>query len=135
MKLTRTKRGFPQYAFLDSYGEDCSIQQSSSAEVPCIWLGTSHPAITLFLQDHGKYQKLTEEELKERLGVFDVMQSTRMHLTQRQVAELLPILQRFVETGEIVHQEQPDSTSDPATVAARLAAEAQKAHEEKARHE
>jgi hypothetical protein len=31
----------------------------------------------------------------------DVLLSTRMHLTRDEVAELLPILKRFVETGEL----------------------------------
>lgn len=31
----------------------------------------------------------------------DALLSTRMHLTQAQVAELIPVLQHFVETGEL----------------------------------
>jgi hypothetical protein len=31
----------------------------------------------------------------------EVQFTNRMHLTQAQVAELIPILQKFVETGEI----------------------------------
>ncbi|EES51170.1 hypothetical protein NE172_01985 [Clostridium botulinum] len=31
----------------------------------------------------------------------DVLLSTRMHLTRGQVKELIPILQKFVDTGEI----------------------------------
>ena len=31
----------------------------------------------------------------------EVLLSTRMHLTRKQVKELLPLLQKFVETGEL----------------------------------
>jgi hypothetical protein len=68
-----TSRGFTIGEFKDRYGKPCSIQKSSLASEPCIWLG-----------------------VKEALG-----EPSRMHLTQQQVADLLPLLQHFVETGDL----------------------------------
>ena len=73
-------RGFLKGAWLDRYGEKCSIQKSSLAEEDCIWLGCDHETI--------------HHTTGERCGA-------RMHLTQQMVADLLPLLQHFVETGEL----------------------------------
>jgi hypothetical protein len=73
LPVKRTPRGFAYALFRDRNGKECSIQKSSLATEDCIWLG---------------------EELGDRRG-------ERMHLTRDQVADLLPLLQRFVETGEI----------------------------------
>lgn len=72
-------RGFMKGQFVDRYGEKCSIQKSSLASEDCIWLGCDH-------------EKQTDDGTP--IGA-------RMHLTQKMVADLIPILQRFVETGEI----------------------------------
>jgi hypothetical protein len=80
MEITYTGRGFGRAEFKDRYGEACSIQESSSAEEHCIWLGCEHETI--------------HEKTGERCGA-------RMHLTQELVAGLLPLLQHFVETGEL----------------------------------
>jgi hypothetical protein len=73
-------RGFQKGKFKDRYGADCSIQESSLATEACIWLGCDHETI------HGK--------TGERCGA-------RMHLTQAMVSELIPLLQHFVDTGEL----------------------------------
>ena len=72
-----TERHFAAYTFEDRYGSLCSLQKSSIATKDAIWLGIEIPFITR----------------KEA--------ATRMHLTREQVAELLPHLQHFVETGEL----------------------------------
>lgn len=68
LELKTTPRGFSYAEWIDSKGMACSVQESSSAESDCIWLG------------------LNDE---------------RMHLTQEQVAALLPLLCNFVVSGEL----------------------------------
>lgn len=94
MELKTTSRGFDIASFTDSYGEVCSLQKSSSAMEDKIWLGISEPKLTVFEDDNkGKY---IITDMPKNFSV-----SARMHLTRKQVAELLPYLQRFVETGEL----------------------------------
>jgi len=73
MNIRYTQRGFALAEFTDRYNAACSIQNSSLASEPCIWLGVHEVA----------------------------GEPARMHLTQEMVAALLPLLQRFVETGSI----------------------------------
>lgn len=75
--LEPNSRGFTRYTFEDRYGSECSLQKSSLATEDAIWLGVDKSF-----------------DSKERV-------SNRMHLTREQVAELLPQLQHFVETGEL----------------------------------
>lgn len=84
ISIETTQRGFAFGEFEDRYGERCSIQKSSLAFEDCIWLGIHRP--------DGQ---------------------DRMHLTQDQVADLLPLLQSFVETGEL-------SSCDHLSVARKL---------------
>ena len=94
MKLVQNQRGFLAGKFTDSYGNSCSIQKSSLATDDCIWLGIDKPGLTVFEnKDMGFYIKT---ELPENWVV-----DSRMHLSREQVAELLPALLRFVETGEL----------------------------------
>lgn len=94
MELNTTQRGFDIAEFTDSYGEICSLQKSSSAMVDKIWLGISKPKLTVFENESkGKY---IITDMPENFSV-----NARMHLTREQVAELLPYLQKFVETGEL----------------------------------
>ena len=79
MKLAATSRGFLRAEFRDRYGADCSIQESSLATESCIWLGCERESL-----GHNR----------EPIGA-------RMHLTQALAAELIPLLQHFVETGEL----------------------------------
>ena len=72
-------RGFLKGKFKDRYGADCSIQKSSLATEDCLWLGCDHETI----DDHGRPC------------------GARMHLTRAMVADIIPILQRFVDTGEL----------------------------------
>lgn len=97
MIFNKTRRGFDISKFKDAYGMECSIQKSSLADKDCIWLGI-HDA---------KPRILASEVMEDGVGWVDypipseVMVPTRMHLTQDMAAELLPILQRFVDTGEV----------------------------------
>lgn len=98
MKLTQTGRGFNVYKFKDSYGESCSLQMSSSAMEPKIWLGTDNPKLMMMASKGQKDGRgWITIPVHEDLHIMP----TRMHLTIDQVKELLPILQKFVETGDI----------------------------------
>ena len=79
MRLKKTDRGFYRADFIDRYGEECSIQESSLAGEHCIWLG----------QNNGRHHHVTGECL------------TRMHLTQKMAKDLIPLLQKFVTTGKL----------------------------------
>lgn len=68
MKLETTNRGFYIATGIDLYSGGYSIQDSSLAEIPAIWLGG---------------------------------QEGRAHLNQEMAAELIPLLQKFVDTGSI----------------------------------
>lgn len=74
MEIDKTSRGFDIAKFKDRYGADCSLQKSSLAGEDCIWLG---------------------------LNGNDPEAGSRMHLTREMVANLMPALQRFVDTGKI----------------------------------
>lgn len=105
MKLTKTKtnRGFKLRKFTDLYDNECSIQESSLATDDAIWVGIDD-ANPIMLQSDAT-----------RLGIVGtlvdgwvqypipdaVIMHTRMHLTRKMVAKLLPVLQKFVDTGEL----------------------------------
>jgi hypothetical protein len=93
LKKSKTNRGFGLYTFIDKYGVECSLQDSSLATEPAIWFGVNEP----------NPKKLTKEKGWEKYELpEDIHMSTRMHLTQEQVKKLLPILTFFAETGNYV---------------------------------
>lgn len=97
MKEQITNRGFGLVEFIDSKGVPCSIQQSSSAEEEAIWIGCDDADPKYFIPyGNPSWRKLEKPELAT-YWVFN----TRMHLTREQVEEIIPILQKFVETGEL----------------------------------
>ena len=94
MKKTQTQRGFDYYNFVDANGVKCSIQKSSAAE-DLIWLGADKIGLKAFHPN-------TDEPWRDvDLGGQDHVANNRMHLNQEQIEKLLPILKKFVETGEI----------------------------------
>jgi hypothetical protein len=98
-----TARGFPRGAFSDLYGSPCSIQKSSLATDDAIWLGVDDVSPKVL---HGDARKLgIETDATCGLVPYPIPQevsmATRMHLSREQVAQLLPILERFVATGDI----------------------------------
>lgn len=96
-KMKQTARGFDYTEFKDKYDNNCSLQKSSLATEDCIWFGV----------DDYKPQILASKTEAGGTGWVpyyissDVSTSTRMHLTQDMVRELLPILERFADTGEL----------------------------------
>lgn len=77
MRLKKTERGFKRGEFKDIYGEPCSIQESSLATEPAIWLGCEREQFTSSGQSCG----------------------ARMHLDRKLAKQLIRHLQKFVETG------------------------------------
>lgn len=104
IEFSKTQRGFQTGSFTDRYGEKCSIQKSSLATENAIWLGIDD-AKPQIMQSHAVRLGLIQEPNPVGWMPFpvpkEVVFSTRMHLTQEQVKELIPILQKFVDTGEI----------------------------------
>lgn len=98
-----TERGFAISEFTDAYGNKCSIQMSSNAMDDYIWLGIDDPnpqimntdARRLGLPFTGEWG-WTPYYIPKEVSIW-----TRMHLSRGQVAELLPYLQQFVDTGEL----------------------------------
>jgi hypothetical protein len=94
MQLESSGRGFKRGNFVDSRGNKCSLQESSSADEPAIWLGTESPKLVVFKDaQKGAY---IETEMPANFSV-----NSRMHLTISQVKELIPHLIKFVQTGEL----------------------------------
>lgn len=99
-----TNRNFNILRFKDRYGHDCSIQESSLATEDTIWFGLdkSNPMIMvsdanrLGLPTNGKTTGWMPYDIPN-----EVHFNTRMHLTREQAMELIPVLRRFVETGEL----------------------------------
>ena len=87
-----TERGFARIEFTDKYGVGCSLQKSSLATEDCVWLGCNEANPQILIP--GKGWKPVEMP-------SEYIANTRMHLSREQVEELLPYLNRFVETGEL----------------------------------
>lgn len=85
LMIGETGRGFALVEFKDMYQQGCSLQKSSLADRHAVWLGVDN----------------TGPEIKDINGKVNSDVGVRMHLTQDQVYELLPILQKFVDTGEL----------------------------------
>lgn len=98
MKKSKTNRGFGLIQFTDSYNVDCSIQKSSAALDDYIWLGADSLGLRGF---NNGWKNISEEEVKEKFNVKEIVYNSRMHLNREQVKELIPILQKFVDTGTI----------------------------------
>jgi len=107
MKIRQTDRGFDRADFTDANGQVCSIQKSSSAMEDLIWLGVDSPMVQIMARDADEAWLNDKSDPERHNGWVDVplpknaLVSGRMHLSQEQVAEILPALQKFVLTGEI----------------------------------
>ena len=88
-----TQRGFGRIDFVDRYSQSCSIQESSLASERAIWFGVNDAVPQVLVSGQG----WTKVEFPE-----GTLFSTRMHLTQEQINELLPILQYFADHGELL---------------------------------
>jgi hypothetical protein len=73
LKKTKTSWGFDLIEFSDHNCVQCSLEKSSLASDDAVWLGVDSAS----------------------------PMATRMHLTKEQVKQLIPVLQAFVDTGDI----------------------------------
>lgn len=102
MKRTKTARGFRLYEFKDHYGNECTLQASSLADKPCVWLGIGEPKVQMMASQapvhiaKGETTGWVPVPLPDGTSI-----SSRMHLTQKQVRALLPKLTAFAKTGEL----------------------------------
>lgn len=102
-EIKQTTRGFNYAEFFDLYGAKCSIQRSSLASEPAIWFGCDDPNPLILAKDAKKYNVKCDQNfgwVKYPIPK-EVLINTRMHLTREQVACIIPVLQRFVDTGDI----------------------------------
>lgn len=103
IKLETTSRGFALGTFRDRGGHECSIQKSSLATEDAIWLGVNDAEPKIMASQAAEHGV----ETTETYGWVPfpipkaVLLTTRMDLTREQVANLLPVLQYFVDTGEL----------------------------------
>lgn len=101
MKKKHTNRGFSFYEFKDENGVECNLQKSSNAERNCIWLGANKLEIQEFVAYRQPSAWMPRPEFDEHKIEHHFIGNNRMHLSQKQVKKLLPILTKFAETGEI----------------------------------
>lgn len=103
MDNKKTNRGFDLLEFTDRYGCKCSLQKSSLAFEDCIWFGVNDADPKIMANIAKSYGVETDQTTGWVTYPVpsEVLLNTRMHLTQDMVKELLPALQRFVDTGEI----------------------------------
>ena len=92
MQKTKTHRGLALIKFKDNYGVSCRLQKSSLATDHAVWFGVDDPEPKISIPGCGWVPYPIPEEVSIR---------TRMHLTQKQVKKLIPILQKFCKTGEL----------------------------------
>lgn len=99
----RSQRGFVYGEFRDTYGVKCSIQESSSAESPKIWLGVDDPQAKILASYAPHYGVQTSEtEGWVPFPIPDAVQlSTRMHLDRSGAKVLIAILEKFVKQGSL----------------------------------
>lgn len=103
MNNSKTSRGFRIAEFEDTYGNKCSLQESSSAMEAKIWLGVNEANPQIMVSEAKKHGLEPEGDcgwMKYPVPK-EVLMNTRMHLNQKQVRELLPYLQKFADTGEL----------------------------------
>ncbi len=97
MRKSKTQRGFGFIEFKDEKGVECSIQMSSNAMKECIWIGCNDADPRYFVPLGNPSWRKLEKPPEATDWIFN----TRMHLTRKQVEKIIPILQKFVDTGII----------------------------------
>ena len=97
LKYSPTERGFKRYNFEDQHRSLASLQESSLVGENCIWFGSDNPTF------YGN----NDRPIEKPSTVSFV--AGRMHLNQQQVAELLPLLRYFVDTGYLPAPDEIDS--------------------------
>lgn len=110
IKKSYTNRGFVIGEFTDLYGQKCSIQESSLADKPALWLGLCKPEITVMSVDAKDLPppRIVPDEgsgvdygwskyiLPDKVHAF-----SRMHIDIDMAKELVNTLNHFIKTGEL----------------------------------
>lgn len=97
MEINKTIRGFGLITFPDGNGNICTIQESSACrDEALIWFGPQ--TLNVQVMRGNGWEQL---DIRKLPNVTEVCGNERMHLTQSQVKELLPVLTYFVEHGEL----------------------------------
>ncbi len=106
--MEKTERGFSFHEFEDRYGAKCSLQKSSLATEDAIWFGVDDPNPKILASQAARFGVKTKQTTGwvEYPIPKEVLINNRMHLTVEDVKKLLPILQRFVKTGEIYEKQK-----------------------------
>jgi hypothetical protein len=103
MEKKQTSRGFNYYEFEDRYGEKCVLQESSLLSENCVWLGISDPRPIVM----ASQAKQVGVKTSETVGWVpypipdEVMVHTLMHLNKEQAGQLVELLNRFIDSGEL----------------------------------
>ncbi len=107
LEFSNTCRGFRKIKFSDDYALQCSLQESSiDRPGGCIWIGLENPAVQYgprLISALPLIQKAADEA-NIAMGAAtpgDVLMDGRMHLTREMAADLIPVLQYFVQTGHL----------------------------------
>lgn len=107
-ELTKTPSGFQRRSFEDFDGHKCSIQQSSIAlyEQPgtsALRIGIDDPEPRILASQASRCGVSTDETTGwvPYPVPADVLMSPRMHLSRDQVAELVPVLVAWLDTGRL----------------------------------
>ena len=96
MKTTTNERGFERAEFKDSVGNDCMIKQGGmqTNEGMGVWLGIPQPKITVFT-DKGMANSVSIPTPENwQIGSL-------MYLSDKQIKQLIPMLQNFLKTGKL----------------------------------
>lgn len=110
IELKYTERGFVRGDFTDKNGLKCSIQESSRGDVVALWLGVDDPE-PMVMNSNAARLGLVPQDNCGWMPYYipkEVLLKTRMELTREQAAELLPLLQHFVYTGELPTPAEPE---------------------------
>ena len=108
----KTARGYEVKHFKDTYGMDCSIQESSSAEEPKIWLGVHSAPVRVMWKDVPEFIESVKgikkdfPETNERGWCTvnfpdEALVESRMHLNREQAKWLVKELKYFIKHGTL----------------------------------
>jgi len=100
MNHSTTNRGFGIGTFTDLYGVECSLQQSSLASQPAIWLGVNDPNPRIMASDASMHGIHTDQKVGWVPYPMpdEVLCNTRMHLSRDMVKDLAVELLNWLHT-------------------------------------
>jgi len=119
----QTSRGFDLVRFVDASGKKCSLQQSSIGDSSCIWLGIDGPdpqilksqAVDLGLLPPGEVSGWMPYPIPDGVSI-----NTKMHLGQKQIEDLIEILQNWLEHGTLQKWWEDATKKDEGNINARF---------------